>query len=77
MPAHKTKGNFFLLRFEKIWLILHHSVISIVDLVPGLIPIPDKSRNAEIPQVVVGLCSSSGQVGAEVVGTFHELPTRF
>lgn len=73
----KPKGTFFLLRFEKIWLILCHSVISIVDLVPGLIPIPDKSRNAGIPQVVVGLCSSSGQVEAEVEGISHELSTWF
>lgn len=72
----KPKGT-FLLRFEKIWLILCHSVISIVNLVPGLIPVRDKSRNARIPQVVVGVCSSSGQVEAEVVGISHELSTRF
>lgn len=74
MPAHKTKGN-FLLRFEKIWLIFHHSVTSVVILVPGLIPIPDKSRNAGIPRVVVGVCSFSGQTEKEV-GT-HELSTWF
>lgn len=73
----KPKATFSAERFEKIWLVLRHSVISIVDLVPGLIPIPDKSRNAGIPQVAVGLCSSSGQVEAEVVGISHELSTWF
>jgi len=75
------KGFFFFAENWKdlanLWLILHHSVISVVSLVPGLSPIPDKSRNAGIPQVAVGLCSSSGQVEAEVAGISHELSTRF
>lgn len=77
MSAHKTNGRFFFLRFEKIWLIFHHSVISIVNLVPGLIPIPDKSRNTRIPQVAAGLRSFSGQVEAEVEGISHEFSTPF
>lgn len=32
----------------------HHSLISVVNLAPGLIPILDKSRNIRIPQVIVG-----------------------
>lgn len=66
MSAHKTKGrNYYYYHY------------SVVDLAPGSIPIPDKSRNVRIPQVAVGLCSFSGQVEAEVVGISHELSTLF